>query len=406
MNRRTIMLIGATLLDFLITASHAAFAQVDSPPYDLVIRHGAVYDGTGAGAVIQDIAVEGDRIAALGDLSRATGRQEVDATGLAVAPGFIDMLNHSESALIADGRSQSMIRQGVTLLVFGERSMGPLNERMKQYQTERQADIKFDITWGTLGEFLDTLVSRGVSTNIASFVSALTVRENEVGFDNRPPTAEELDRMRVAVRQAMDEGAMGLTTALIYVPGVFAKTDELVELAKVASASGGMYISLMRSEGDRLLEGIDETLTIAREAHIALKFITSRSAGSRTGRSSNRRSRRLKPRARTASKSPLTCIPTLLGPRVSMRRCPRGCRRVDTMRGQSGCGMRRYGNVSAGKWLLRRTSGKTCFERQVARARSSSASRTRCCADTPARPSRRSPDYGTARCRTPPWTWS
>ena len=268
MNRRTAMLIGATLLGFLIPASHAAFAQADSPQYDLVIRHGAVYDGTAAGAIIQDLAVQGDRIAALGDLSRATGRQEVDATGLAVAPGFIDMLNHSESALIADGRGQSMIRQGVTLLVFGEGSMGPLNERMKQYQTERQADIKFDITWGTLGEFLDTRVSRGVSTNIASFVSALTVRANEVGFDNRPPTAEELDRMRVAVRQAMDEGAMGLTTALIYVPAVFAKTDELVELAKVASASGGMYISHMRSEGDRLLEGIDETLTIAREAHI------------------------------------------------------------------------------------------------------------------------------------------
>jgi N-acyl-D-amino-acid deacylase len=262
------MLIGATLLGFLITASYAAFAQADSPQYDLVIRHGAVYDGTGTGAVIQDVAVEGDRIAAVGDLSRPTGHQEVDATGLAVAPGFIDMLNHSESALIADGRSQSMIRQGVTLLVFGERSMGPLNERMKQYQTERQADIKFDIIWGTLGEFLDTLVSRGVSTNIASFVSALTLRENEVGFDNRPPTAEELDRMRLAVRQAMDEGAMGLTTALIYVPAVFAKTDELVELAKVASASGGMYISHMRSEGDRLLEAIDETVTVAREAHI------------------------------------------------------------------------------------------------------------------------------------------
>ena len=268
MNRRTAMLIGATLLVFSITASRAAFAQSQSPQYDLVIRHGIVYDGTGAGAVIQDVAVQGDRIAALGDLSRAIGRHEVDATGLAVAPGFIDMLNHSESTLIADGRSQSMIRQGVTLLVFGEGSMGPLNERMKKYQTERQSDIKFDITWSTLGEFLDTLVSRGVSTNIASFVSAGTVRANEIGFDNRPPTVEELDRMRVAVREAMDEGAMGLTTALIYVPAVFAKTDELVELAKVASASGGMYISLMRSEGDRLLEGIDETLTIAREAHI------------------------------------------------------------------------------------------------------------------------------------------
>jgi N-acyl-D-amino-acid deacylase len=198
-----------------------------APQYDLLIRHGTVYDGTGAGGAIEDVAVQGDRIAARGDLSRASGRQEVDATGLAVAPGFIDMLNHSESALIADGRSQGMIRQGVTLLVFGESSMGPLSERMKKYQRERQGDIKFDITWNTLGEYLDTLVSLGVSTNIASFVSAATVRANEVGLDNRAATADELDRMRADVREAMDEGAMGLTTALIYIPGVFAKTDEL-----------------------------------------------------------------------------------------------------------------------------------------------------------------------------------
>jgi N-acyl-D-amino-acid deacylase len=255
--------IACAILWFLVVCECAQAFQ-----YDLVIRHGIVYDGTGAEGIIQDVAVQGDRIAARGDLSRATARQEVDATGLAVAPGFIDMLNHSETALIADGRSQGMIRQGVTLVVFGESSMGPINERMKKYQTERQGDIKFDITWNTLGQYLDTLAARGVSTNIASFVSAATVRANEVGLENRPPTAQELNRMRAEVHQAMQEGAMGLTTALIYIPGVFAKTDELVELAKVAAASGGMYISHMRSEGDRLLEAIDETLTIAREAHI------------------------------------------------------------------------------------------------------------------------------------------
>ena len=249
------------------------------PQYDLVIRHGTVYDGTGAAGVVQDVAVQGDRISARGDLSRATARQEVDAAGLAVAPGFIDMLNHSETALIADGRSQGMIRQGVTLVVFGESSMGPLNERMKKYQTERQGDIKFDITWNTLGEYLDTLASRGVSTNIASFVSAATVRGNEIGLDNRPPTAEELGRMRADVQRAMDEGAMGLTTALIYIPGVFAETDELVELAKVAAAPGGMYISHMRSEGDRLLEAIDETITIAREAHIRAEIYHLKASG-------------------------------------------------------------------------------------------------------------------------------
>jgi len=250
-------------LSFLIVCGCAR-----PPQYDLVIRHGTVYDGTGARGVVQDVAVKGDRIVARGDLSHAAGKQEVDATGLAVAPGSIDMLNHSETALIADGRSQGMLRQGVTLLVFGESSMGPINERMKKYQTERQGDFKFDITWNTLGQYLDTVASRGVSTNIASFVSAATVRANEIGLDDRPPTAAELDRMRADVRQAMDEGALGLTTALIYIPGVFAKTGELVELAKIASASGGMYISHMRSEGDRLLEAMDETLAIAREAHI------------------------------------------------------------------------------------------------------------------------------------------
>jgi N-acyl-D-amino-acid deacylase len=254
----------AALLPFFVCAC-ASTPQAD---YDLVIRHGTVYDGTGAPGVVQDVAVQRDRIVARGDLGARKGRQEIDAAGLAVAPGFIDMLNHSETALIADGRSQGMIRQGVTLVVFGESSMGPLSEQMKKDQQERQGDIKFDISWTTLGEYLDTLVKRGVSTNVASFVSAATVRANEIGYDNRPPTPEELDRMRAHVRRAMDEGAMGLTTALIYIPGVFAKTDELVELAKVASQSGGMYISHMRSEGNRLLEAIDETLTIAREAHI------------------------------------------------------------------------------------------------------------------------------------------
>src|SRR5438477_102250 len=250
-----------------------------APEYDLVIRHGTVYDGTGAAGVVQDVAVQRDRIVASGDLGRARGRQEVDATGLAVAPGFIDMLNHSETALIADGRSQGMIRQGVTLAVFGESSMGPLSEQMKKDQTERQGDIKFDITWTTLGEYLDYLVKRGVSTNVASFVSAATVRANEIGYDNRPPTPEELERMRGHVRRAMDEGAMGLTTALIYIPAVFAKTDELVELSKVASQAGGMYISHMRSEGNRLLEAIDETLTIARDAHIRAEIYHLKAAG-------------------------------------------------------------------------------------------------------------------------------
>jgi N-acyl-D-amino-acid deacylase len=257
------------LRSIAFTACAAAIAGcTTAPQYDLVIRHGIVYDGTGAAGVRQDLAASSDRIVALGNLERARGRQEIDATDLAVAPGFINMLSHSETSLIADGRSQGDIRQGVTLEVFGESSMGPLSEQMKKDQTERQGDIKFDISWTTLGEYLDYLAARGISTNVASFVSAATIRANEIGLDNRPPTAEELERMRGHVRRAMDEGAMGLTSALIYIPGVFAKTGELVELAKVASESGGMYISHMRSEGDRLLEAIDEVLTIAREARI------------------------------------------------------------------------------------------------------------------------------------------
>jgi N-acyl-D-amino-acid deacylase len=258
----------------LFTAACSARQQ-----YDVVIRHGVVYDGSGSPGATEDLAIQGDRVVARGALGAARGRQEVDASGLAVAPGFIDMLNHSETSLMADGRSQSGIHQGVTLSVFGESSMGPLSDQMKKDQMARQGDIKFAITWTTLGEFLDTLAARGVSTNIASFVSASTIRANEIGYDNRPPTEAELDRMRAHVRRAMGEGAMGLTTALIYTPAVFAKTDELVELAKVASESGGMYISHMRSEGNRLLEAIDETLTIARQARIRAEIYHLKAAG-------------------------------------------------------------------------------------------------------------------------------
>ncbi len=253
------------LLASIASACTAQDAQ--APLHDIVIRHGNVYDGTGAAGFVEDVAIDGDRIAAVG-VGVERGRQEVDATGLAVAPGFIDMLNHSETALMADGRAQSGIRQGVTLAVFGESSMGPLSVQMKQDMQRRQGDIKFDITWSTLGEGLETLVKRGVSINIASFVSASTIRAKEVGLDNRPPTPAELDRMRDDVQVAMHEGAMGLTTALIYTPAVFSRTDELVALAKVASESGGMYIAHIRSEGDRLLEAVDETIDIARQASI------------------------------------------------------------------------------------------------------------------------------------------
>src|SRR5581483_8786033 len=218
--RRTVKPLLNALVLLLASACAAPSAQRQ---HDVIIRHGTVYDGTGKPGVVADVAIDGDRIAAVGALDAARAVRDVDAGGLAVAPGFIDMLNHSETAFMADGRAQSGVRQGVTLAVFGESSMGPISDAMKADMRRRQGDIKFDITWSTLGEGLDALVTRGVSTNVASFVSASTIRAKEVGFDNRPPTPDELERMRGDVRQAMREGAMGLTTALIYTPAVFAK---------------------------------------------------------------------------------------------------------------------------------------------------------------------------------------
>jgi N-acyl-D-amino-acid deacylase len=265
------------LLPVLAAVSLAGCAP--AARYDVVIRGGTIYDGTGAAGKLEDLAIDKDRVVARGDLTAAHGRSEVDAAGLAVAPGFINMLSHSETSLIADGRSVGDLRQGVTLEVFGESSMGPVTEAMKVDQASRQGDIKFDIVWNTLGEYLDHLVTRGIATNVASFVSAATVRANVIGAANRAPTGDELERMRGHVRTAMNEGAMGLTSALIYTPGVFAKTDELIALAKVASESGGMYISHIRSEGNRLLEAIDEVLTIARDADIRAEIYHLKAAG-------------------------------------------------------------------------------------------------------------------------------
>ena len=248
--------------------------------YDLLIRNGTIYDGSGRAPVVGDVAINGDRIEAVGKLSDARGKTEIDAEGLAVAPGFINMLSWANESLIQDGRSQSDIRQGVTLEVMGEgESMGPLNDTMKKEMGEQQGDIKFDVKWTTLGEYLDYLVQRGVSCNVASFVGATTVRIHEIGYADRPPTSAELERMKQLVRQAMGEGALGVGSSLIYAPAFYAKTDELVALAKVASEYGGMYISHIRSEGTRLLEAADELITISREAKIPAEFYHLKAAG-------------------------------------------------------------------------------------------------------------------------------
>jgi N-acyl-D-amino-acid deacylase len=235
------------------------------PRYDVVIRHGTVYDGSGAPGVVADVAIAGDSIVAIGDLHRARGRADIDATGLAVAPGFINMLSWAGGALLVDGRSQSDIRQGVTLEIFGEgTSMGPLTDSMKAEMRAHQGDIRYDITWTTLREFLDTLVGRGVSPNVASFVGAATLRQHVLGHAPRPATATEMAQMQQLAGEAMKEGAMGVGSSLIYEPGMFATTEELARLAQIAATYGGLYISHIRDENDSLLQAVDEFLAIAR----------------------------------------------------------------------------------------------------------------------------------------------
>ena len=246
---------------------------------DIVIRNGTIYDGSGAAPFRGDVAIAGDSIVGVGLIPGVGGRAEIDAKGLAVSPGFINMLSHCEESLIEDGKSQGELREGVTLEVFGEASMGPLTDTLKKELKEAQADIRYDVVWTTLGEYLDFLERKGISTNVASLVGAGTVRSNVIGYVNRPPTPEELEKMRGLVRVAMEEGALGLTCALQYVPDVFSTTDELIALAKVASAYGGVYTSHIRSEGRHIFESIDELITISREARIPAEIYHLKTSG-------------------------------------------------------------------------------------------------------------------------------
>ena len=251
-----------------------------APSYDLVIRHGTVYDGSGGAPLAADVAVRGDSIVAVGDLGGARGRVEVDASGMAVAPGFINMLSWANEDLLADGRSQGDIRQGVTLEVMGEgESMGPLTDSMRADMIAQQGDIKFDVPWTTLGGYLDYVVSRGIAPNVASFVGATTVRIHEVGYTNRPATPDELARMQDLVRQAMAEGALGVGSSLIYAPANYATTDELVALARAAGESRGMYISHIRDEGKGLLTATRELITIASEANVPAEIYHLKASG-------------------------------------------------------------------------------------------------------------------------------
>jgi N-acyl-D-amino-acid deacylase len=276
--RKTLLLVGA--LACLVCGCKTAGL---GPVYDVLIRNGTIYDGSGGAPYRGNLLIAGDKIESVGGLPAVCsprGRIEIDASGLAVAPGFVNMLSWATESLLHDGRSQSDIRQGVTLEIMGEgESMGPLNAAMKKDMAAQQGDVKYDVTWTTLGEYLDHLVKRGVSCNVASFIGATTVRVHELGYADRPPTAAELKRMQELVRRAMQEGALGVASSLIYAPAFYAKTDELIALAQAAAEYKGLYISHMRSEGNSFLEALDELLTIAREAKIPAEIYHLKAAG-------------------------------------------------------------------------------------------------------------------------------
>jgi N-acyl-D-amino-acid deacylase len=256
----------------------AFFLLISCAEYDVVIRDGMVYDGTGAKPYTGDVAIKNDKIVKISESIDGAGREEIDASGLAVSPGFINMLSWATTSLIKDGRSLSDIKQGVTLEVFGEGwSMGPLNEKMKQ--EEQKGAEGFQIDWNTLGEYLESLEKRGVSTNVASFLGATTLRIHEIGFEDREPTDQEMNTMKELVRQAMKEGAMGIGSSLIYAPAFYSSTEELIELCKVASEYGGMYISHMRSESNQFLEALDELIEIAEKADISAEVYHLKAGG-------------------------------------------------------------------------------------------------------------------------------
>ena len=277
MRLRTALLIVTSLA----TAVSSAFLPTPQPAtYDVVVRGGTVFDGTGSPGRRVDVGLRGDRIAGVGDLVGAAAPTVVDATGMAVAPGFINMLSWSTESLLVDGRSQGEIRQGVTTQIFGEgSSMGPLTDDMKKRMVENMGDLKYEITWTSLSEYLRDLQRRGISQNVASFIGATTIREHVIGLEDRKPTPQQLDEMRALVAREMEAGALGIGSALIYAPGFYASTEELIELCKVAAKYRGKYISHVRSEGNRLVEAVTELIRISREAGIPAEIYHLKAAG-------------------------------------------------------------------------------------------------------------------------------
>ena len=267
----------ASLLALAVAAT--ACRPASSDRYDVLITGGTIYDGTGGPGVRADVGIAGDQIKALGDLSRSQAAVVVRAEGLAVAPGFVNMMS-SDDSLRVDDRSMSDLKQGVTLEIFGEGdSMGPLTTEMRTRRLEAQGDLKYPIEWTTLHEAMVDLEKRGVTPNFASFIGAATLREYAVGLEDKRPTPVQLQTMRDLVAREMDEGALGIASALIYAPGFYATTDELVEICKVAGQHHGMYISHMRSEGNRLIEAVEELIRISREAQLPAEIYHLKAAG-------------------------------------------------------------------------------------------------------------------------------
>jgi N-acyl-D-amino-acid deacylase len=265
-----------------VAGAVAAAGRAGAPAeaFDVLIRGGTVYDGTGQPGRRADVGLRGDRVAAVGDLAGATAKTVVDAAGLAVAPGFINMLSWSNESLLADGRGQGELRQGVTTQIMGEgESMGPVNDAIRARMKREQTDIKYEIEWRTLGEYVYFLERKGVAQNVASYLGATTVREYVLGRDNKKPTPADLDQMRRLVEASMREGALGIASALEYAPAYYADTEELIELCKVAARYQGKYISHMRSEGRQLLEAIDEVIRISRKANVPAEIYHFKAAG-------------------------------------------------------------------------------------------------------------------------------
>jgi N-acyl-D-amino-acid deacylase len=255
-------------------------ALLAAAPFDVIVKGGLVYDGTGGPPRRSDVGIRGDRIAALGDLGKAGAKTVLEVDGMAVAPGFVNMLSWSTESLIVDGRSQGEVRQGVTTQIMGEGvSMGPLTDAMKKTMKEEQGDIRYEIEWTTLAEYLAFLEKKGVAQNVASYLGATTVRNYVLGLDEVQPTPAQMEEMREVVRKEMAAGALGIASSLIYAPAIYATTEELVELCKVAAQYEGKYISHIRSEGDRLLEAVDELVRIAREAKVPAEIYHLKAAG-------------------------------------------------------------------------------------------------------------------------------